>query len=92
MTPNDTVTVTGRSPSGGEVTFELFDPDHPTCAGHPAWSEVVVLEDGTASTSNDSFVATEPGTWRWRVTYAGDIRNEPWQGVCGAESFAIANQ
>jgi hypothetical protein len=92
MTPNDTVTITGRSPSGGEVTFELFDPGHPTCAGNPAWSEVAVLGDGTAGTHNETFVATQPGTWRWRVTYEGDNRNEPWEGDCGAERFVIANQ
>jgi Prealbumin-like fold domain len=90
--PDDSVTITGRSPSGGDVTFELFDPASPECQGDPAWSQTVTLgADGTASTTNDGFVASTPGTWRWRVHYAGDQRNEPWTGGCGDESFTIAN-
>jgi hypothetical protein len=51
----------------------------------------VDVVDGTASTSNDDFVASTPGTWRWRVSYLGDDENQPSTSDCGVERFTIEN-
>jgi hypothetical protein len=82
------VTVTGSNPTG-EVDFDLFGPDDPTCSGTPAYSQDADLSNGAASTSNTSFVASTPGTWRWHIVYNGDANNPAKDAGCGAKSFVI---
>jgi hypothetical protein len=91
LIPNDTGTVTGNNPTGS-LTFELFRPAAgATCSGTPAFSQTVALSGGSASTSNTSFVASDVGTWRWRLSYSGDTRNPPATSACGIETFEIGN-
>jgi len=89
--PNDTATVTGGNNPTGTVTFDLFDPGDSTCSGTPAFTQTVALSGGTASTSNTTFVATTPGTWRWRLSYSGDAHNPAKTSGCGIESFTITS-
>jgi hypothetical protein len=88
--PNDNAMITGRDP-GGQAKFELFDPGNEDCQGDPAWSQTVDVVHGIASTSNTDFVATAPGTWRWKVTYLGDDKNNTSTSACGVERFTIEN-
>jgi hypothetical protein len=93
VVPNDTATVTGNSPTG-TVKFDLFGPGDSSCSGSPAFSQTRTLGGGQASTDNSgagAFVASSPGTWRWKLTYSGDVRNPPKTGGCRTESFTVAN-
>jgi hypothetical protein len=93
LIPNDSATITGATSSaGGTLTFSLFDPDHATCGGTPAFTEQVgVNGNPTYATSNSNFVASAPGTWRWLVAYSGDANNNDFTIPCGTEQFTIVN-
>ena len=93
---NDTATVTWNDPTG-TVRFDLYPPGNATCAGAPvaSWTDAL---DGSHQAATDnplsgpgSFVATTPGTWRWKLTYSGDPKNLPLTTACGLEQFTIAN-
>jgi hypothetical protein len=45
--------------------------------------------DGTYSTTNSSFVASQSGTWRSKVVYNGDSDNTGTTSSCGVEQFTI---
>jgi hypothetical protein len=93
LIPNDDATLSGAtSTAGGTITFSLFSPSDPTCAGTPALTQTVnVSGNGTYSTTNTTFVASAEGTWRWQVVYSGDANNVGSTSACGVERFTIAN-
>jgi hypothetical protein len=93
LIPNDDATLSGAtSTAGGTITFSLFSPSDPTCAGTPALTQTVnVSGNGTYSTTNTTFVASAEGTWRWQVVYSGDANNVGSTSACGIERFTIAN-
>ncbi len=93
LLPNDDATISGGfGTPGGTVTFNLFDPSDATCAGTPAYTQTVsVSGNGTYSTTNTTFLASDEGTWRWQVSYSGDGNNEAAESACGVEHFAIDN-
>jgi hypothetical protein len=74
----DTVTTTGLvGPIDGTVTFDLYPPSDPTCAGTPVFTDTqdegAVGSTGFAKSNN--FFPQASGTYRWTVTYSGDGRN-----------------
>jgi hypothetical protein len=93
LIPNDSATLTGATNNAtGTFTFSLFSPSDATCSGSPAFSQVVTVNgNGTYSTTNTSFLATDQGTWRWLVTYSGDSNNDGFTVACGVEHFTITN-
>jgi hypothetical protein len=93
LLPNDSATITGATSSaGGTLTFSLFDPSHATCSGVPALTQDVnVNGNGSYPTTNTTFLASTEGTWRWLVTYSGDVNNNGFTIACGIERFTIAN-
>jgi hypothetical protein len=92
LIPNDDATITGGVSPTGTITFSLYSPAAPTCAGTPALTQAVtVTGNGTYSTTNTSFVASTSGTWRWSVTYSGDANNSAATSACGVENFTIDN-
>jgi hypothetical protein len=93
LIPNDDATLSGAtSTAGGTITFSLFSPSDPTCAGTPALTQpVTVSGNGTYSTTNTTFIASAEGTWRWQVVYSGDANNVGSTSACGVERFTIAN-
>ena len=93
LIPNDDATIsTATSDAGGTITFDLFAPSDASCAGTPAFTQTVdVNGNGTYSTTNTSFIASDLGTWRWRVSYSGDANNKQATSACGVERFTIAN-
>jgi hypothetical protein len=93
LLPNDDATITGAtSNAGGTITFNLYSPSDATCSGAPAFTQTVnVSGNGTYSTTNTSFKASDEGTWRWQVTYSGDANNQGSTSACGVERFTIAN-
>jgi hypothetical protein len=93
LKPNDSFSLTGAfGTATGDVTFSLYGPGDANCSGTPALTETVALSGGSsAATSNTTFVASTPGTWRWKVVYAGDGNNEGVTLACGHEAFTIDN-
>jgi hypothetical protein len=93
LTPNDSFTLSGAtSGAGGSVTFNLYAPADTTCTGTPALTQSVsVSGNGTYSTTNTTFTASTPGTWRWEDIYTGDTNNIGITSTCGTERFTIAN-
>ena len=77
----DTATVGGGFDPTGTVTFRLYGPADPACAGTPLATFLdVALVDGSATSPA---VATEAvGTYRWVATYNGDANNVPVTGSC----------
>jgi hypothetical protein len=93
LLPNDDATISGGfGTPGGSITFNLFSPSAATCAGTPAYTQTVsVSGNGTYSTTNTTFLASNEGTWRWQVSYTGDSNNEGATSACGVEHFTIDN-
>jgi uncharacterized repeat protein (TIGR01451 family) len=91
LTPNDEGIVVNGEGATGHMTFSLYPPTDSTCVGTPAFTQTVTVSDGVAETSNDSFVATEPGKWRWLITYTGSPGHKAARSSCGVESFTINN-
>ena len=93
LIPNDSVTLGNISAGAGtSVTFSLYPPSNPTCSGATSLTQTVnVSGPGTYSTTNTTFHATTPGTWRWKVVYTGDSFNLGSTSACGVEQFTIVN-
>jgi len=92
LLPNDDATISGALNATGTITFDLFSPSDVTCTGPPAYTQTVnVSGNGTYSTTNTAFLATDTGTWRWQVIYSGDGNNDPATSACGVENFTITN-
>jgi hypothetical protein len=92
LLPNDSATLSGvTNGAGGTITFSLFGPSDPGCAGNPAYTQQVSVSGaGSYSTSNITFSATDTGQWNWLVTYSGDGNNVGSTSACGVEHFNIA--
>ena len=86
----DTATVTGAGASApaptGTVTFTLFGPGDPTCAGAPVFtSSPRPLGGGPPPTAtSEDFTPTSPGTYNWVAAYSGDQNYAPVTSLCGA--------
>jgi uncharacterized repeat protein (TIGR01451 family) len=91
LTPNDEGFVNNGEGATGKMTFKLFPPSDPTCSGTPAFSQTITVSDGVAETTNTSFIATQPGKWRWLVTYSGDSTHKKATSPCGTENFVLTN-
>jgi uncharacterized repeat protein (TIGR01451 family) len=93
LRPGDSATVTGGAITPtGTVTFDLFGPNDPTCAGTPQFSFTRTLDgNGQVATVFSDVAVSAPGTWRWRAHYSGDGTYIPSDSPCGSESFTINN-
>jgi uncharacterized repeat protein (TIGR01451 family) len=87
LTPNDEGFV-GQDGTG-KMTFSLYPPGNAKCTGPATFTETVKVASGIGETTNTSFIATTPGTWRWLVTYSGNMGHKT--SPCGSESFTIKN-
>src|SRR5262249_22769267 len=82
---SDTATLTGAAttplgaPAGGTITFSLYGPADPNCAGPAVFTtDRAVSGDGTYPTAAQaaaSFTPNAPGTYQWVATYSGDAPN-----------------
>jgi uncharacterized repeat protein (TIGR01451 family) len=89
LTPNDEGIVLNGEGATGHMVFSLYPPSNPHCVGTPAFTQTVKVSDGVAETSNFSFIATQPGKWRWLITYTGSAGHQ--KSGCGVENFIINN-
>lgn len=71
----------------GDIAFEVFGPDDPTCAG-PALSPAPVSApvSGEGEYSSGDFTATIAGVYSWSAHYPGDLENAPADSTCSALS------
>jgi hypothetical protein len=82
--PEDSAVLSGGVNETGPLTFVLIAPDNTVVDTET----VIPSGDGTYSTSN-THVATQGGTYTWKVSYAGDSVNYPAQDQGGAAERLI---
>ncbi|MGB7686214.1 MAG: hypothetical protein WBL45_10595, partial [Solirubrobacterales bacterium] len=73
--------------ASGEISFEVFGPDDPTCAGFaltPAPASASV--DGDGEYSSGEFTPSEAGTYSWSAHYSGDSENPSEDSICSVVS------
>jgi hypothetical protein len=73
--------------ASGEISFEVFGPDDPTCAGPaltPAPASASVEGDGEYPSGE--FTPPEAGTYSWSAHYSGDSENPSEDSICSAVS------
>jgi Bacterial Ig-like domain (group 3) len=85
---HDTATLAGGFSPSGSVTFDLYPPSDPTCAGTPVFSTDGVIANGAASSG--TYATTVVGTYRWIATYPGDSQNAPAKSGCTEEPVVTA--
>ena len=83
----DQATISGlvNPVAGATVTFRLYPPSAPTCAGPPVFVSVkpATFAGTTATATSDAYTPTATGVYRWIATYDGDANNLPRSGACG---------
>jgi len=76
----DTATLTGGYNPGGTITFTLYGPADPGCAGPPVFSSTKPVGSPTVS---DAYTPPEAGVYKWVAAYTGDANNLSASGGCG---------
>jgi hypothetical protein len=84
----DTATVAGPAAvvaPTGTVTFDLYGPADPTCAGPPVFTSASrPLGGGPPPTATSApFQTQTAGTYRWIARYSGDANYAALSGSCG---------
>jgi len=72
----DHVNLTGGSAPTGSLTFSLYGPNDPGCAGPVAFSATASVS-GNGSYNSAHFTTTTAGTYQWVASYSGDASNNP---------------
>jgi len=103
LIPQDSATVSDLDTTGAvdgaankQMTFTLHGPTDTTCSGTPVYSKTVTVtanqeyktDNGGAGTTG-GYSITATGTYRWKVVYNGDSRNNGFTVACGAERVTI---
>lgn len=79
--------VEGAEPTG-DVRFDLYGPDDPTCATIVA-SSTASLGAFEFRANSAPYTATRPGVYRWIASYLGDGRNTPAATACGDSAQTV---
>jgi hypothetical protein len=88
----DVAHLSGGIDPSGTITFALFGPAAPTCAGPPVFTATAAVT-GNGEYRSASFITPQPGTYHWVVTYSGDGTNiGAGPTACGesAETASVA--
>ncbi|HEX4639747.1 MAG TPA: Calx-beta domain-containing protein, partial [Chthoniobacterales bacterium] len=67
-----TITSNSITPLSGTLTFQLFGPNDTSCGAAPIFTSMVTV-NGNGQYTSASFTPTTPGTYRWVVSYNGDV-------------------
>jgi hypothetical protein len=78
----------GASGPTGTITFNLYGPDNPTCAGSPIFTSVETVAGNNFYTS-ETFRPSAPGSYQWVASYSGDANNQPATTICADPSGAV---
>ncbi|MEA2828082.1 MAG: hypothetical protein QOG43_2521 [Actinomycetota bacterium] len=84
----------GAGPAGptGSMTFTLYGPANPTCAGPPITTSSRTVT-GNGSYASALFTPTAPGIYQWVATYSGDADNLARSTICSdpANGFIVTS-
>lgn len=72
----------------GQITFKVFSPGDANCAGTAAFSSAVSVS-GNGAYSSAAFVPSRVGTYRWTVSYSGDVNHAPATAGCGKATSTV---
>lgn len=88
----DIATLSGGNAPTGSITFNVFGPADPTCAGPAAFTSTVPV-NGNGNYVSGSFTPTAVGTYLWVASYSGDSLNNPATTACGdANETVVVNK
>ncbi|MDQ4134258.1 MAG: hypothetical protein M3179_13915, partial [Actinomycetota bacterium] len=79
----DTATLSAGFAPTGTLTFSAYGPNNATCSG-PAMFTSTVPVAGNGNYTSAPFTVTAHGTYRWVVTYSGDVNNLPVMSPCNS--------
>ncbi|MEA2297204.1 MAG: hypothetical protein QOF77_140 [Solirubrobacteraceae bacterium] len=82
----DTAVVSGAYKPNGTVTFRLYGPGDPSCAGAPVFTSTLGVSTPTVSAA---YTPTVAGTYRFVATYNGDAANNKASGACSDPSESV---
>ena len=80
-----TAVLTESPEASGEITFEVFGSDDPSCTG-PALDQSSVAVNGEDEYESEEFEPAVAGDYHWSALYSGDENNEPAESICAATS------
>jgi len=86
---SDAAAVAGGVDPAGTVSFALYGPADPTCAGSPVYTDSAVSVTGDGSYPSGSFTPTAAGTYAWRASYSGDANNAAVTAACGTTGETV---
>jgi hypothetical protein len=69
----------------GEISFEVFAADDPTCS-EPPLDQSTVTVSGEGQYLSEEFAPPAPGTYNWSAHYSGDGENSTVASECSAAS------
>jgi hypothetical protein len=77
--------VVGYGTPTGTLTFKLYGPADPTCAGTPVYSNTVDVSALNVQGGGGYYTPTVSGTHHWIASYSGDANNNPVTEICGVD-------
>jgi hypothetical protein len=86
---HDTAMLSGAYKPTGKVSFSLYGPGDSTCSQAPVFQASKSVSANGAYRSAD-FVPKAAGGYRWRVSYAGNARNQAVTAACNAPGESVA--
>jgi hypothetical protein len=78
----DSAQLTVAAGATGTVSFSVYGPRDPRCAGPPATTSAVAVI-GSATYTSATYVAPVAGSYRWIARYGGDANHAPAATACG---------
>ena len=76
----------GFNPTG-TITFTAF-LNNEACTGTPSFTSIVSV-DGNGNYASQPFTPQTPGTYRWEVSYSGDVDNAGFSSTCGSPARTL---
>ncbi len=72
----DKATLAGGSTPTGTITFNLYGPNDPNCAGTPV-STTKTVNSGNGDYTSNPQTPSQAGNYSWTASYSGDTNNNP---------------
>jgi hypothetical protein len=85
---HDSAELTGTSAGPGTMTFRLYGPGDPTCAGSVIQTSTRTVS-GDGKYTSDEYFPSVVGTYNYVVVYSGDAENAPAATACGASGQSV---
>lgn len=85
---HDTARLTVAAYATGTISFGVYGPDDPGCAGRPAASSTRAVSGG-GTYASAPYVVPRAGVYRFVARYTGDARNAAAASACGDAGEAV---